>query len=111
MTDHGSEDPPKRSVREMVGDALEGRKAERSKASRTEAEKQARTYLVVHKDSDNQRKPLLLTLEEFYEGNYPWSHSGSRTIQEIARKFGKDIGEKDIVQEAAEEADFLDLIK
>lgn len=49
--------------------------------------------------------------EQFYnsEGN-PYSHSGGRTIREIARVYGRKI-ERDIVQQALEEADILDLIE
>ncbi len=48
--------------------------------------------------------------EEHYGGNYPWSHSGSRTIAELARRHGKNIY-ADVVQQALERAEILEFIK
>jgi FMN phosphatase YigB (HAD superfamily) len=48
--------------------------------------------------------------EEAYEGNYEWSKSGSRSTAHIAEMYGKVI-DRDIVQEAFEQADFLELIQ
>jgi len=49
--------------------------------------------------------------EENYNGDFAWSLSGSRTINEIGRRYDKDLSERDIVQESIEKADILDLIQ
>lgn len=49
--------------------------------------------------------------EENYNGNFPWSYSGSRTIEELARRYEKNLNGSDIVQESLEQADILDFIK
>jgi len=48
--------------------------------------------------------------EENYESDNPWGHSGTRTIQELARRYGKDLNGSDIVQSALEHSNILDLI-
>ncbi len=48
--------------------------------------------------------------EENYNGNFPWSYSGSRTIEELARRYNKILNGSNIVQESLEQADILDLI-
>ncbi len=47
--------------------------------------------------------------EENYDGNYAWSHSGSRTIKYLSEMHDVEI-QSDIVQEALETANILDLI-
>lgn len=49
--------------------------------------------------------------EENYNGNFAWGGSGSRTIKEIARQYGKEADGSSIVQESLEEADLADLIE
>jgi FMN phosphatase YigB (HAD superfamily) len=49
--------------------------------------------------------------EQNYNGNFQWSHSGSRTINYIGEKFGIVLNGSNIVQKAIETADILDLIK
>lgn len=46
-----------------------------------------------------------------FEEKYAVLLSGSRAVNEIAKQFGKDINGSDFVQEALQEADFLDLIE
>lgn len=48
--------------------------------------------------------------EENYEGQYAWSHSGYRTVQHLAKQYGKTI-DIDVVQVAMETANILDFIE
>lgn len=48
--------------------------------------------------------------ESNYNGNFSWSHSGSRTLEEIGRGHKVNLSNTNIVQKAIEEADILDLI-
>lgn len=48
--------------------------------------------------------------EENYNGQFPWSQSGSRTIEEIAKRHDRQLDGKLIVQQSLEEADILDFI-
>ncbi len=48
--------------------------------------------------------------EEEYNGNFPWSHSGSRTIEELGKRVDRRLDGKGIVQQSIEQADILDLI-
>jgi len=49
--------------------------------------------------------------EENYNGNFQWSHSGSRTIEELGRMVDRSLDGKEVVQQAIEQADILDLIQ
>lgn len=58
--------------------------------------------------------PVPLARELFetnYCGNFPWKGSGRRTIEEISRQQGVVINGSELVQQAIEEADILDLIR
>ncbi len=46
-----------------------------------------------------------------FEEKYAVLLSGSRAVNEIAQQFGKDVNGSDFVQDALQEADFLDLIE
>ena len=49
--------------------------------------------------------------EENYNGNFPWNHSGSRTIKELGKKYKKELNGKKLVQQSNAEADILDFIQ
>lgn len=49
--------------------------------------------------------------EENYNGNFPWSQSGSRTINELAKRYQKELNGKEVVQQGLEQADILDFIQ
>ncbi len=49
--------------------------------------------------------------DQNYEGNFAWSHSGSRTIEQIGRVYGVAIAGSELVQQSLEEADILDFIQ
>lgn len=49
--------------------------------------------------------------KKIFEEEYAKLMSGSRTIERIAGKYGKNINGSDIVQESLQEANILDLIK
>jgi len=49
--------------------------------------------------------------EENYRGSFPWSYSGSRTVEEIARRFKKQLDGSDIIQQSAGQADILCLLE
>ncbi len=48
--------------------------------------------------------------EENYNGQFPWSQSGSRTIEELGKRHDKQLDGKLVVQQSIEEADILDFI-
>jgi FMN phosphatase YigB (HAD superfamily) len=48
--------------------------------------------------------------EKNYNGTFSWSCSGSKTIEELARKHNKTLNGADIVQKSTEQADILDLV-
>lgn len=49
--------------------------------------------------------------KRLFEEKYAVLLSGSRTVNEIAQQFGKDVNGSDFVQDALQEAEFLDLIE
>lgn len=49
--------------------------------------------------------------ETNYNGNFPWSQSGSRTVEELAKKYKRKLNGKELVQQSNEEADILDFIQ
>jgi FMN phosphatase YigB (HAD superfamily) len=48
--------------------------------------------------------------EELFEEKYSLLHSGSRSVNQIAESYGKEVNGSNLVQEALQEADFLYLL-
>ena len=51
------------------------------------------------------------SFETNYQGDFQWSNSGSRTVNEMGRQLGRQVNGSDIVQKSLEQSMIADLLK